>query len=175
MDNAAPRWRAAIRIQRLWRSAIARRKVGRLVAARSARFAEVFDSADRLEAVLLIQTRMRIVLAKARVRQLKVERASGVVDAPPVTYAHPKDIDPSCFVFRALPPTDDEVLDLFDAIDVCNTGTIPRELARAVFDRLLSDLHPGDPASAFDRALPVDSDVVTPSALYFVVLRALAV
>jgi hypothetical protein len=139
----------------------------------------VFRAADRLEAALIIQSRIRIVLATKALaaKRRDAEARGGLVSQrkkAAQTYMDPATLDSRYFIFKCQPPSDDEVLDLFDAIDVCNTGVIPRTHARAVFDRLLVDLFPGDPKVAFDRAAPVADDMLPPSALYFVVLRALA-
>ena len=179
-DDMSPRWAAVMRIQREWRRAIAHNKMRRLIEAARAEQAQTFADADQLEAALLIQNRMRMCLAKKSVAAKRLEvaaaggPASSQVKAAEVEYVHPSKLDPSAFIFRGKPPTDDEVLDLFDAIDITNSGVIPRGHARAVFDRLLMDLYPGDSKAAFDSAVPVDDDMITPSALYFVVLRAMA-
>ena len=172
------RWAAASRIQRQWRRALASVRVTALLDARRAAEEARFAAADRNEAVLLIQNRMRICLAKNRVAAVRADQASRGTSRTHARrdpeYVHPSKLESSLFVFKSQPPSDDEVLDLFDAIDITNSVTIPRAYARAVFDRLLVDLFPGNADAAFERAIPIAGDAVPPSALYFLVLRALA-
>ena len=167
------RWSAATRIQCQWRGHHCRDVVRALLADRMGKRQAIFDESDRMEAGLLIQTRIRMFLAKRRTERIRQERTQRPPERP-ATHVHPHRVDPRLFVFSSNPPSDDEVLDLFDAMDPLNTGKIPRAYARAVFDRLLSDLHPGDPTVAFNRAIQTADDQVTASALYLVVLRALA-
>jgi len=173
-STGANRWDAATRIQCQWRSHTARSIVNFLLAQRRQQRFAAFDISDRLEACLLIQTRMRMFLARKRVTGLRMTHMEKVQTMTGAVHVHPSQIDPRLLVFSGAPPTDDEVLDLFDAMDPKNTGKIPRSFARAVFDFLLSDLHPGDPTSIFDAALRTRDEEISPSALYLVVLRALA-
>lgn len=173
------RWGAAIRIQAVWRRALARVRIKARLDNRRKALEQHFNDADRTEAALLIQTRMRICLAKKKVEQKRriAEAAGGGAkrDAAAVpTYCNPQSLPYHYFTFKSQPPTDDEVLDLFDAVDVGNTGFIPKVYAKAIFDRLLMDLHPGNSDDAFERALPTEGEWVTPSALYFVIVRALS-
>ena len=117
---------AALRIQKNWRGVLTRNTVGQQAAAVRDGRAAMLHAADCEEAALLIQGRARIVAAKRRVAGLKEERDERARKAAvAVTYVHPDRLDQRLFTFRGI-PDDDDVMRLFDAIDTCSSGTIPR-------------------------------------------------
>jgi hypothetical protein len=167
---------AAQRIQKNWRGCVARGTTLDKAADRQAERDDIFLAADRNEAALLIQNRARIIAAKNRVGGIREARAALALQLSAVaaTYVHPDALEPELFYFGQGVPDDDELIALFDAIDVTSSGTIPRSHCRAVFDRLTMSLHPGDPQAAFDRAMPTNAERVTLSALTMVIIRAVA-
>lgn len=157
---------AIAKIQRVWRSAVAWRRVLTRRALRRELAALHVARADRNEAALSIQTQIRRTLAKKRVDAIREERAKARLTASNMTVAQVAEsvwtLSDAAFYlpnWRRDPTSAlalDEVEALFRAVDVRQRHELTRAQVDAVCRRLVpSGLVLGDERRFFDGLIPV--------------------
>lgn len=168
---------AAVRIQRLWRGAIARNRLREKLTNKLSYEEFNYREADMEEAALVIQTRARIVLSKNRVRKIKEARRDEEVR---VLKKGPRYDDPIYADDRLFFPPNvhqmhtDRAAQIFYAIDLDHSGVIPRRHAFLAFRRLVdADLDPLPPEKRFDLVMGTHAEMVTLDEFSMMVSRVL--